>query len=291
MSNCIVANWGDIVHVGALHVAIARSIPTWTDGERLRSCFGGKRVVLLGDSTMTEHVHMLLLILTGFASQHAESDVRQLVSRLTHQHRFGARVDVRLPPTIDATARFFPNHRRMTIDWSTPTTNGSIYHRFAGHPNVDENGLGVATLNDDAFRADVDAPLAAADIVVVGTDHHTPNATSAGDVWRELDAFYRFLAAHSPARVKAFVSSRDIDAARSAAMEAAARANDVAIVDTSELRAAFLATHACSNKHCFGTRRADAPLHSGAIAYGFHGGATLALSSLLTEALLAKLCP
>lgn len=109
--------WSDIVHWGQLQTVINRLIPRWTDAERLRSCFNGKLVMVLGDSSATEYVHMMFLLLTGYASGNSESSLKTLVTQLTHQFRAGAQVHVNLQ-FVNATATFNPNHRRMTIDWT-----------------------------------------------------------------------------------------------------------------------------------------------------------------------------
>ncbi len=38
------------------------------DADRIRECFEGKHVVLLGDSTMSETVHDLVLLVSGLAN-------------------------------------------------------------------------------------------------------------------------------------------------------------------------------------------------------------------------------
>ena len=38
------------------------------DADRIRGCFEGKHVVLLGDSTMSETVHDLVLLVSGLAN-------------------------------------------------------------------------------------------------------------------------------------------------------------------------------------------------------------------------------
>lgn len=74
----------------------------------------------------------------------------------------------------------------------------------------------------------------------------------------------------------------------STALNDAATANHIPIVDTTQLQSAFLQTKTCiSTKSCFGD---ESLIHIGAIGYGHLNGSTLALASLCMQALLAVIC-
>lgn len=135
--------WSDIAHVGLLMQAIDRHIPRWTDASRLQKCVGGKRILFLGDSTTTEHVHMLSLLVTGYSTQYDEQELRSLVERLTHQNSWGAEVHV-ATKSAKATVRFFPNHRFMDVAWTGTNFNGTFLHRFTGHYDINLDGLGLS---------------------------------------------------------------------------------------------------------------------------------------------------
>lgn len=147
----------------------------------------------------------------------------------------------------------------------------------------------MTTFNHPTFRSEVDRLLSLADVVIVGTDHHTPITADADDVRAEMERFFMhadLTMREKHPRPRIFFASTHDTPFYAAQMEAAL-ASGVTIIDLAELHDAFRDTHTCTKVEiCFGRDE----MHPGAIGYGYWGGSTMALSSLYVQAILASVC-
>ncbi|CAL5229711.1 g13084 [Coccomyxa viridis] len=121
------------------------------DADRIRGCFEGKHVVLLGDSTMSETVHDLVLLVSGLANW--PDQVNTYVYNATRQGRAYSEIWIPykgLKPPHGLKIEFFGNHRNMTV--SAPTLGLTITHRFTGHVDLKENMMGLDTFFHRDFQ-------------------------------------------------------------------------------------------------------------------------------------------
>ena len=149
------------------------------DMEKTRKCLKRKRVLLLGDSTMSETFHDLSILLSGAAnSLDTKRDSHYLDNYIktvtTHQEGLEDetwRYDVR----NDVYIMFYCCRRNMTV---FAPDNTEIHFRFTGHYNLKENYGGVGTLLSSHFRDELDCMLgfshncAVPDIVIINSGLH-----------------------------------------------------------------------------------------------------------------------
>jgi hypothetical protein len=105
-----------------------------------RKCLRNKRVLLLGDSTMTETMHDLIIILSGANVSEAE----QYMHMATRSSSLVMLED-------GTTTRMFPNHRNMTS--YVPSSNTTLIHRFTGHHDFTQNYGGIDSFSHSDFQS------------------------------------------------------------------------------------------------------------------------------------------
>lgn len=104
------------------------------DTAAARECLQNKRLLLLGDSTMTETAHDLAILLSGIATdstalhQHVLAATRVPGQASMRMPRLSGRggIDTASPVEVE----FYATHRHFDI--SLPSLNISIVHRFNG---------------------------------------------------------------------------------------------------------------------------------------------------------------
>lgn len=103
-----------------------------------RQCLKNKKVVLLGDSTMTETTHDLSILLSGVTNV---SDIHAYMRAATRSHStsLGDSTQILLQP----------NHRKMTTYESSH--NITLQHRFTGHHDITLDFGGIDTFFNSSF--------------------------------------------------------------------------------------------------------------------------------------------
>ena len=122
------------------------------DSERARQCFKNKRSVFLGDSSTTETVHDLNVLLAGAApyQQLVEEYSSKANGHKADKGPFGAFYDFQVPgnPAVHITVDPDVGHRNLSIyidDYKI-----AIIHRFnGGGRDLNRNGYGVPAMLDD----------------------------------------------------------------------------------------------------------------------------------------------
>ena len=106
----------------------------------------GRCLILLGDSSVTETIHDLAILLHGLTS----ADRDEYVGRAT---RMPSAATEQLPNNRSVLrvksveAYFEPSHRKM---WFRETSSDTVVlHRFIGHMQLDKNGMGLRSLSSE----------------------------------------------------------------------------------------------------------------------------------------------
>ena len=178
----------DIPHaVGALPVSLAVKMHLF-DTPAVRAGLSNKCVVLLGDSTMQETAHDLVILLSGIAS-HSDT-LHSYVQQATRQ---GGQTQVCVPfepvPELlfrpqdteldcdqGVSVNFFGDHRNMTI--AASSLKFYMRMRFTGHPELPKNMAGIQTFFAERFQEELRGLLDSAcdgsppDIVVINSGQH-----------------------------------------------------------------------------------------------------------------------
>jgi hypothetical protein len=168
--------------------------------ERTRRCLTGRKLLLLGDSTMTETLDDIVFLLSGIAndSQLMNSFTANLTDA-TLGHFPYARMD--LPGNI-TTEYLTGGRRNATV--TCPSIDLHIKLRFIGHWNLPKNFMGIATLSHPFFKVPLDCLLGApssgceqpTDIVINSGLHDIEDKTTQKDPHifsSKLEAFLRRL--------------------------------------------------------------------------------------------------
>jgi hypothetical protein len=286
ISVALAFEWQDIPHWGSFESVLQHYVPTWFDKDRVQKCICNKHVVLLGDSSGTEYAEMLLLVLDGGWSN--KSDLYHFVRRFVTSRTWGNTIEMK-----STVVSLFPDHRRLRATWDNGSgCKGSFFHRFAGHWDTSKNGLGYMTFSSKTFREEIESDLQKADILILTIDHHTNGQHTLDDVVGNMTDFFQFAVRGDVAQAKAYVSNGNLNVVDRGTEIAASRFG-FNIASEAPIRGAFMQTGLCTQNSCFGQGKDDPNslmTHIGTISYGYHGGPTLALSSILTQALLNKIC-
>jgi hypothetical protein len=135
-----------------------------------KECLRGKTVLFLGDSTMTESVEDLLLLLTGDVAN--VSAFAESVTTVTGQKHMTWSSHLG-----EVHANFLHTHRNLTI--TMPDDKIVLKHRFMGHVDLNDNMMGVTTFLDESVKSEIQGYLSALrpDVIVVNSGLHNENAT------------------------------------------------------------------------------------------------------------------
>ncbi|MEW5304821.1 MAG: hypothetical protein WDW36_007404 [Sanguina aurantia] len=154
---------------GALPISLAQRM-TLYDTDGVRKLMAGKRVTLLGDSSMAETAHDLVLLISGIGgSQELRMSYMQQAKHVWDP----TRVCIPFPSPPDGTklrfqpmdssdgggcatgteVRFHGSHRNMTV--TVPALDFCLRFRFTGHHELDKNNGGISTFFEPAFQAEL----------------------------------------------------------------------------------------------------------------------------------------
>ena len=119
------------------------TLPRLFDQSATRKCLTGKKLCVLGDSTIEETIHDMVVLLSGigndvnrvktyfdamiYTNQPTAMDIEDVHLKLSGSGRTGDRA-----------------HRVMNI--TIPLLNFSLYHHFTGHRKIEANGEGITAL-------------------------------------------------------------------------------------------------------------------------------------------------
>ena len=142
------------------------------DTLKTRRCLAGKKLLFLGDSTMSETVDDLIILLSGMNIDHDHDyeihnhslpqDALQTyvanVSKASYgtilKGRYHQSNYLQLSLSGNITVEFLSGGRR-TINVTCPSIDFDSKMRFIGHVNVKKNYLGIATLENDSFEKEL----------------------------------------------------------------------------------------------------------------------------------------
>ena len=188
---CNGSNLSDIPYAdGRLPVSVAVELKLY-DTQSIRQRLANKCVVLLGDSTMQETAHDLIILLSGIGNNHAL--LQDYLRQATRQDGFSKvcvplkSSDVRdlefVPLQQDMAdcddgveVHFYGNHRNMSV--YIHSLGFGLRTRYTGHHLLTENGGGIQTFFVDDFQAELEQLVSRAcngkstDILIVNTGHH-----------------------------------------------------------------------------------------------------------------------
>ena len=152
---------------------------TLYDTDKFRRCVAGKHVLCFGDSTMTEFVDDLAMLISGIGNQTAVLD--DYVYRSTHvPSKSTSPTTITLP--LNVTVGFYNFHRNMTI--VVPTIDAFIRYRYTGAVDLHQGREGLSTFSDARFTRELAWLLGtrpqysvaqasqAPDVIVMGSLHH-----------------------------------------------------------------------------------------------------------------------
>ena len=168
--------------------------------DRTRRCLTGRKLLLLGDSMMTETLDDIVFLLSGMAndSQLVNSFTANLTDA-TMGHSPYLRMD--LPGNI--TSEYLSAGRRNATVTCSPI-DLHIKLRFIGHWSISKNRMGIATLSHPFFKVPLDCLLGApssgceqpTDIVINSGLHDVEDKTTQKDPHifsSKMEAFLRRL--------------------------------------------------------------------------------------------------
>jgi hypothetical protein len=127
---------------------------TFHTTESLRACLANKRILVLGDSTMTETVHGMVMILSG--AWYNRTVAQNYMRRATRAHTNGFPIKLQIPEFGETNMTFLvggQGHRKFAVDVQRPRIH--IDHRFTGHHTVGGNMGGIATFTHPRFQAEL----------------------------------------------------------------------------------------------------------------------------------------
>lgn len=143
-----------------------------------RQLLAHKRVLMLGDSTMEELAHDLVMLLADLNGKASEAYLTRATS-INEKTRPALRA---IPVGRDGgIATIHYTHRNMSADF--PAHNISLVHRFTGHPLLDHIHFGIATFESREFANELSCLLGETsgcmrpDVVVVNSGLHDYNTT------------------------------------------------------------------------------------------------------------------
>jgi len=127
------------------------------DSAATRNCLKGKRVVMLGDSTLTETMHDIEILLSGVAAD--SKQLNDYVFQLTHRKGSHKSPESLVRPFLDQppesshniTSYFMYQHRHYNS--SVPGLNITLLHRFMGHWRLKDNWGGVHAFTHTFFQS------------------------------------------------------------------------------------------------------------------------------------------
>lgn len=160
------------------------------DTDWARAILTNKCVLLLGDSTMQETLHDLVLLLSGVAPNpnllrsYVDQATRQqgntqvcVTADLAENHlSFSPMQDTKPYCSEGVEVKFYGNHRNMTA--RVHRLNLTLRLRYTGHANLSENGGGLKTFFANEFQPELDTLLHGAcdgrppDILFINSGHH-----------------------------------------------------------------------------------------------------------------------
>jgi hypothetical protein len=146
----------------------------WFSSHAARKCLGNKRLVFLGDSTMTEMTDDFAILLSGIGGDRHALD--EYVHRSTHVFR-NNQAPTTLPLPNGTIVTYYNFHRNMTVNQSQD--NIFIRHRFMGHYDIFDDNGGVETFTRAEIREELDCILGAdatgcpkPDVVILNSGLH-----------------------------------------------------------------------------------------------------------------------
>lgn len=175
---------------GTLPIELAHKLKLY-DALAARTALAGKCVVLLGDSTMQETAHDIIILLSGIAGNPAL--LHSYLHQATRQNSFSkvcipfypanqtdlsfVAMGQAMPPCNDGVDVYFHgSHRNMTAHiYSTRTV---LRTRFTGHHILSNNMGGINTFFAPQFQVELDELLVRGcdgkptDILIINTGHH-----------------------------------------------------------------------------------------------------------------------
>ena len=135
------------------------------DTRKTRQCLSGKKLLFLGDSTMSETVDDLVILLSGmnidrnkshphdtletYVANASKASYGTLLRGKYHQSNY-----LRLSLAGNITVEFLSSGRR-TINVSSSSIDFDSKMRFIGHVNLKKNYLGIATLENESFEKEL----------------------------------------------------------------------------------------------------------------------------------------
>jgi hypothetical protein len=167
--------------VGVLNISLLQPF-RFIGTENARKCLIGKKIILLGDSMITEQVHDLAILLSGIGNNRsAISNFVSDVNSARSAKYFG------LPMNVTVGFHVRPGgigQRNMTIS-IPPPIDTFIHHRFMGHWDIQSNYGGIQSFTHPNVTAEVNAmirgwfgennntsKLRPADIVIINSADH-----------------------------------------------------------------------------------------------------------------------
>lgn len=152
---------------GSIISYIQQHYPTFQfyDTKKTRQCLSGKKLLFLGDSTMSETVDDLVILLSGMnidrSKSHPHDTLETYVANVS-KASYGPLVNgkyhqstyLRLSLAGNVTVEFLSSGRR-TINVSCSSIDFDSKMRFIGHDNLRKNYLGIATLENESFKKEL----------------------------------------------------------------------------------------------------------------------------------------
>lgn len=136
--------------------SVAPETRFWT-ADATTACLRGKRVLLLGDSTMAETVHDLTLLLAGGPTQvDSQTFYRTSVTQLGVSNVTWANGRIQ--------EEFYSQHRNMTV--SVPEAGIVIRHLYNGNMPIVKHCMGLRTFFNASYKQELD--------VLTGMDGSSP---------------------------------------------------------------------------------------------------------------------
>ena len=120
------------------------------DSRKLRYCLKGKRVVLLGDSTMGETFHDFSIVLSGIGKVRSDLDeyIYQAAIKSEKEREFWT-----YPLPNDVNLNYYCCRRNLTLEMTS--SDIEIAYRFIGNPVLTRNDYGVKTLLDEGIQEEL----------------------------------------------------------------------------------------------------------------------------------------
>lgn len=112
------------------------------DTAATRKCFSNKKICMLGDSTLEETIHDIIVLLSGIGT-----NVSQVISHYFDVQREVYPFNITMNDVIIRMKAPRPSNRpHRLMDIYVPRINMSLFHRYTGHKDLAEAGEGITAL-------------------------------------------------------------------------------------------------------------------------------------------------